>query len=189
MIITRKEIERIFEIRYTPSGLSGLFRILKLDEHGNHFTNDLLLKEWIERKIKASKCQYRKQLHLFRYKKFALFMRSGKFNNRNILKPQRKLSRDQSLKQRFFSEYNSYKGMVSRCKKKNRRNENYKYWAGKGIGVCDRWIKSFESFIEDMGLKPNRDYSIDRIDGNGNYEPNNCRWATRSQQMLNRTKS
>lgn len=81
------------------------------------------------------------------------------------------------------SEYNSWSNMKARCYKPSTiRFENY---GGRGITVCDRWKNSFENFLEDMGLKPTPKHSIDRIDVNGNYEPNNCRWATTKQQACN----
>ena len=81
-------------------------------------------------------------------------------------------------------EYKIWKGMKQRC-----TNPNHKKWkdyGGRGIKVCDRWLVSYENFLMDMGRKPGPEYSIDRINNNGDYEPSNCRWATDSQQMKNR---
>ena len=56
----------------------------------------------------------------------------------------------------------------------------------RGIKVCKEWETSYENFIKDMGYKPSPEFSIDRINNNGNYEPSNCRWTTLSVQMKNR---
>lgn len=84
---------------------------------------------------------------------------------------------------RWTPEYSAWKNMLHRCE-----NPNYKHWrdyGGRGIKVSPRW-NNFQNFFDDMGLRPSSDYSLDRIDVNGNYEPLNCRWATRQQQILNR---
>lgn len=81
--------------------------------------------------------------------------------------------------------YRSWHMMLQRCT--NPRNTHYAYYGGRGITVCERWLK-FENFLADMGERP-LGTSIDRIDVDGNYEPGNCRWATPKQQMNNRRRS
>lgn len=83
--------------------------------------------------------------------------------------------------------YRAWKSMNRRCAATS--GYHFERYAARGIGVCERWRDSFESFIADIGPMPSPGYSVDRIDNDRGYEPGNCRWATKSTQARNRSTS
>ena len=88
-------------------------------------------------------------------------------------------------KKKISPEFNSWNGMFYRCY--NTNCDSYKYYGGRGITVCDRWLNSFKNFLEDMGFKPDKSYSIDRINNDLGYYKENCRWATKLEQSNNQS--
>lgn len=95
-------------------------------------------------------------------------------------------SRKTTHGRRHTPEYEIWKSMRQRCCNPN--NKGYPQYGGRGIAVCDRWRESFEAFLEDVGLRPTPRHSLDRINVNGDYCPENCRWATRLEQGGNTRK-
>jgi len=89
-----------------------------------------------------------------------------------------------SKKGEWTPEYRTWASMIQRCTNPNVKG--YKYYGGRGIAVCKRWRKSFTNFLTDMGERPSPKHTIDRIDGDGNYEPSNSRWTTQIVQQNNR---
>lgn len=83
-------------------------------------------------------------------------------------------------------EHGAWKNMRLRCN--NPKNRSYKNYGGRGIKVCEEWENNFSSFLNHIGLKPNRNLSLERIDNDKNYEPGNVKWATSKEQIKNQRK-
>ncbi len=84
---------------------------------------------------------------------------------------------------KITSEYNIWQKAKKRVI--NPKTQHYNHYGGRGIKMCKRWLDSFQNFLSDMGYRPSTEHSIDRINNDGDYEPSNCRWATKLQQSLN----
>lgn len=83
-----------------------------------------------------------------------------------------------------MTEYHIWLNMKRRCN--NPASNVYDIYGGRGIKVCQEWEEDFWQFYNDVGPRPSKDYSLDRIDGNGDYEPNNVKWATWQEQNRNK---
>jgi hypothetical protein len=92
---------------------------------------------------------------------------------------------DTLMRRKYKSEYRAWRSMKTRVLNPN-CNEN-KYYKKPGTKICDGWLNSFENFLEDMGPKPRYGLTLERSNNDGNYEPDNCCWATRSEQNRNRS--
>ena len=84
-------------------------------------------------------------------------------------------------------EFWSWTSMKQRCL--NPKNEQYHNYGGRGITICDRWINSLQNFVADMGKKPSRNFTLERINVNLGYCPENCKWITKKEQSLNKRTS
>lgn len=88
---------------------------------------------------------------------------------------------------RTSDEYRIWSGIKMRCL--NEKNHDYNRYGGKGVKMYNGWIDNFPSFLEYLGPRPSKKHSVDRIDNNGDYAPSNVRWATKTEQARNTSKS
>jgi len=109
-------------------------------------------------------------------------LRSGKIASCGCAKRSSASERATTHGKSKTAEYGVWRKMRGRCESPS--DARHSYYGARGINVCERW-KSFEAFLADMGERPSPLHSLDRINVDGNYEPGNCRWATRKEQNRN----
>jgi len=110
-------------------------------------------------------------------------LRSGHTQSCGCYKEQRISESNKKHGMKNSSEYIAWCNMKGRCL--NPKDKGYPRYGARGISVCERWVNSFENFYLDMGKKPGLEYTLERIDFNGNYCPLNCKWATHAEQNRN----
>jgi hypothetical protein len=109
-------------------------------------------------------------------------IRSGRTKSCGCLCVESSIDRFTTHGKTHTTEYNIWLSMKARCLNKN--HDQYKDYGGRGITVCERWLISFENFFSDMGSRPGKK-TLDRINNDSGYSPENCKWSTRREQWEN----
>ena len=110
-------------------------------------------------------------------------LRSGRGKSCGCLMAELSGARNASHRMTGTRVYRSWASMLQRCYRVT--DTAYARYGGRGITVCERWRHSFENFLADMGEPPSPKHTLDRCENSGNYEPGNCRWATKKEQARN----
>lgn len=111
-------------------------------------------------------------------------LRSGKTKSCGCISSEKTAERNRKHSGTFTPEYSVWCGIKNRCGNPNATS--YEHYGGRGIKVCDRWLDSFDNFLSDLGKRPSKQHSIERINVDGDYEPSNCKWATAIEQANNK---
>lgn len=114
-------------------------------------------------------------------------LKSGGIKSCGCLQKEINIARSTKHGGSYTAEYRTWALMRARCYSKS--STSYCDYGGRGIKICDRWLDSFGNFLDDLGKKPSDSHSLDRVDVNGDYTPENCRWATCKEQSLNKRSS
>ena len=173
----------LLALTYTPLKCEGDMRPIKIGKPGEKYNRLVLIRPitHLDRIHWVCKCDCGNITTTRLYKLITGHTKSCGCMNKEIVS---KLKRKYHKISKEIPEYNSWCSMKNRCYNKN--DTNYLSYGGRGIKICKRWVNSFRDFYKDMGAKPSKKHSIDRVNNNGDYKPSNCRWAKPLEQAMNK---